>query len=75
MRVLGFAALSIAVLSLFSWLVSWVCFTFFVTGPSGVIVSVARTFSFIGNFGQFLAIGLLSVGLIMLGKRLAGPAA
>ncbi len=74
MKGMGFAALGIALIGCFLWLVSWVCFTFLM----GSVVSPARTIgsvtSFLGNLLQFIAIALAAVGLIVGGKKPAHPA-
>jgi hypothetical protein len=72
MKMLGFCALALTIISLMLWMVNWVLITFFATLYSygSPVRYVGQTASFISAFSEFIAIALLSVGLILAASRL-----
>ena len=67
MKMLGFSALAMTLLSLVLWFVQWVLVTFFL--PTYAMVSPLRYVwqgaSLLSALAEFVAIGLLAVGLIL----------
>lgn len=71
MRILGIAALATAGLSLILWLASWVMYNFLLAsmGYNDILRYVAQTVSFLSSLTEYIAIVLLSIGLIVMSKR------
>ena len=71
MRIIGVSALILAVLSFFLWLISWAFWNIFYTAAlsTGAFHYVAQGCSFLSTVGEFLAIALLCIGMIMANKR------
>ena len=71
MRGLGIVALIMTVLSLVLWFINWIFFTFLLRSVefNSPLRYVAQASSFLSALTEYLAIGLLSIGLIMLAKR------
>ena len=74
MKGMGFAALGIALIGCFLWLVGWVCFTFLDGSMGSPARMIGQVTSFLGNLLQFMAIAVAAVGLIVGGKKPAQPA-
>lgn len=71
MRIIGFSSLTAALFSLFFWSLSWFYFTFLITSFSydSPLRFAAQSCNIIGTLTLYLAIGLLSIGLIVFSKR------
>ncbi len=67
MKLLGIAALAMTVISLLLWLVNWILITFFMSayGFGSPVRYVGQTASFLSAMSEFIAIGLLSIGLVI----------
>lgn len=71
MRVLGIFSLASVLLSLSFWFLSWFYFTFLFSSFAfnSPVRYVAQGCTTLGILTEYLAIGLLSVGLIVASKR------
>ncbi len=67
MKMLGFSALAMTLVSLLLWFVNWVLGTFFLTSYTlgSPVRYVGQACSFLSSLAEFLALGLLAVGLIL----------
>jgi hypothetical protein len=75
MKLLGIGALAMTVISLLLWFANWILITFFLSsyGMGSPVRYVGQTASFLSAMAEFIAIGLLSIGL-MLAAGLSKPA-
>ena len=71
MRVLGIVALIMTVLSLVLWFINWIFLTFLLGSVdfNSPLRYLAQASSFLSALTEYLAIALLSIGLIMIAKR------
>jgi hypothetical protein len=71
MKLLGISALVLTLLSLVLWLINWVIGTFFLMsyGYNSPVRYVGQTASFLSALAEYLAIGLISIGLMLASKQ------
>lgn len=72
MRGLGIVALILTFLSLVLWFINWIFFTFLLGSVefNSPLRYVAQASSFLSALTEYLAIGLLSIGFIVIAKRM-----
>lgn len=74
MKGIGFAALGLALVGFFFWLVGWVCFTFLISSIDSPARTIGSVCNFLGNLLQYISIFVVAVGLIIAGgKRSDAP--
>ncbi len=71
MRILGIVSLAATLFSLFFWSLSWLYFTFLIASYpyDSPLRYVAQSCAILSTLTEYLAIGLLSIGLIVISKR------
>ena len=71
MRLLGIGATIVIVLSFILWFTGWTFWTFFVgsAGYDSVVTKLMQGVSVVGIVLEYLAVLLVSIGLIIAGKK------
>jgi len=71
MKLLGISALALTLLSLVLWFINWVIGTFFLLsyGYNSPLRYVGQTASFLSALAEYFALGLISIGLLLVSKK------
>jgi hypothetical protein len=74
MRVLGAIAVVLTALSFLLWALTWTYWNFLYTslGVDSPVRYVAMTCTVVGSLFEYLAIGLVGIGLLVAAKKLRG---
>ncbi|MBV9217514.1 MAG: hypothetical protein JO053_15210 [Acidobacteria bacterium] len=73
MRGLGFAGLGLALIGASLWIIGWVIFNWILPEMGGKIRYFAMACNVLGVLAGYLATGLVSIGLVVGGKKAAIP--
>lgn len=74
MKGMGFAALGLALVGFFFWLIGWVCFTFLISSIDSLARTIGSVCNFLGNLLQYISIFVAAIGLIIGGSKSAAAA-
>ncbi len=74
MKGMGFAALGLALVGFFFWLIGWVCFTFLISSIDSPARTIGSVCNFLGNLLQYISIFVAAIGLIIGGSKSAAAA-
>lgn len=76
MKILGVSALAMTLMSFIFWFIQWVLLTFFSNSytTGSPLRYVGQTSSVLSLLSEYIALGLLSIGLILVAGRLTKDA-